>query len=257
MSDHFSMFDRYRQLLAQVRASYSPEKARDESHSEFLAHVAYRPLSFWITPFFMMAGFTADAVTALGFVVALAMPVAALGLGSDGFWTVAGLGLLMQVLDCVDGNIARTTRRFSPVGPMLDGLCTLLFWALYFIAVGALAAAMPVGWIGPHGREIGLGLAVLQLAQRQMEDTFTDRFDERVRWEPPLPAAFPRWDLKRIGKPLEHVVAFGGLCVAGAFGAMHVFLGVLAVYQFGLFALWLPRYVFAVRARSRQARSTE
>jgi phosphatidylglycerophosphate synthase len=257
MPDHFSMFDRYRQLLAQVRASYSPEKAREEADSEFIAYIAYRPLSFWITPCFMLAGFTADAVTALGFVVALAMPVAALGLGSNGFWAVAALGVAMQVLDCVDGNIARATRRFSPVGPMLDGLCTLLFWASYFIAVGALAAAMPVGWIGLHGREVGLGLAVLQLAQRQMEDTFTDRFDERVRWEPSLPAALPRWDLKRIGKPLEQVVAFGGLCVAGAFGAMHLFLGVLAVYQVGLFALWLPRYVIAVRARSRQASSTK
>lgn len=251
------MFDRYRRLLAEVRASYSVEKAREEAHSEFLAAVAYRPLSFWITPCFIMAGFTADAVTALGFAVALAMPAAALGLGASGFWPVAGLGLLMQVLDCVDGNIARTTGRFSPVGPMLDGLCSLMFWALYFIAVGILAQTTALGWTGLHGREIGLGLAVLQLAQRNMEDSFDEKFHERVRWEPPLPAAFPRWDLKRIGKPLEHVVAFGGLCVAGAFGAMHVFLGVLAVYQFGLFALWLPRYVIAVRARSRQARSTE
>jgi hypothetical protein len=248
------VFSRYRRLLAEVRASYPPEKAREEAHSELLAHLAFRPLSFWITPWFLLAGFTADAVTALGFVVALAMPAAALGLGPAGVWAVAGLGLLMQVLDCVDGNIARTTRRSSPAGPMLDGLCTLLFWALYFVAVGILAQTEPAGWMGRHGREIGLGLAVLHLAQRNMEDTFANLFDERVRWEPPLPAALPRWDLKRVGRPLEQVVAFGGLCAAGLAGALHVFLGVMAVYQVGLFVLWLPRYVRAVRARSRLPR---
>ncbi len=251
------MLARYRQLLAQVRASYTPEKAREEAHGEWLAAVFYRPVSFWVTPFFMLAGLTPDAVTALGFAVALAMPVAAWGLGATGFWAVAALGVTMQVLDCVDGNIARTARRFSPVGPMLDGLCSLVFWALYFIAVGALAGAEPVGWIGRHGGEIGLGLAVLHLMQRQMEDTLADQFDERVRWEPPVPATLPQWELKRFAKPLEHLVAFGVLCLAGAYGALHVFLGVLAVYQVGLFALWLPRYIRAVAARSRQARDRE
>jgi hypothetical protein len=72
-----------------------------------------------------------------------------------------------------------------------------------------------------------------------------------------VPAALPQGELKRFAKALEHLVAFGVLCLAGAYGALHVFLGVLAVYQVGLFALWLPRYIRAVAARSRQARDRE
>lgn len=243
--------------MAEVRRSYSPEKAREELQNEWLASVFYRPVSFWITPFFLRLGLSADAVTALGFGVALTMPLAAVVLGAAGFWVVAALGVAMQVLDCVDGNIARTTKRFSPVGSMLDGLFSLQFWALYFIAVGFLASAIPVGWVGRHGSEIGLGLAVLHLAQRQMEDAFSDRFDVRVRWEPPVPVVYRHLELRRWAKLIEHVVAFGVLCVAGAYCTIHVFLGALAVYQVGLFALWLPRFVRAVAARSRHARDRD
>lgn len=255
------MFARYRKLFAEVRASYTPEKAADERQSEFLAHVLHRPLSFLVTPFFLMAGFSADGVTAVMFAAALAMPVAAGVAGGCAFIAVAALVLCAQVLDCVDGNVARVTGRSTPVGGMLDGLCSLLFWTLYFISIGLLARG-DTSWVARHGTEIGLSLAVLLLAQREMEDTFDDRFGERVRTEPiTLPPetttqttqadAGPRtgFDLRQAAKFAEQSIAVAGPLIAGAFGAMSVFLALLALYQITVFSLWFPRYVRAIMRR--------
>ena len=245
------MLDRYRQAFAAVRRSYPPEKAQEEACTEIAAFVLYRPLSFVVTPFFLWAGCSADAVTALAGLLAGGMLVAALAAGPYACGTVVALGIFIQILDCVDGNIARVTGRSSPVGGLLDGLCTLLFWVFYFCAVGVLAGADAGGWAGRHGREIGLALAALMLAQRAMEDSSVQFLPERVRWEPPVPAVVPRFNLKRLAKLLEHVIAFGGLGAAGALHAVPLFLAGLAAYQLTVLALWWPRFARAVYLRSR------
>lgn len=243
---------RYRQMLAEVRRSYTPEKAADEARNEFLAFILYRPLSFLVTPLFLRLGFTADAVTVAGGLATVAMlPVAFLG-GPHAFWVVIALGLAVQVLDCVDGNVARVTGRRSPVGGMLDGMGTQLFWTAYFASVGALAEATATGWIATHGREIGLALAALMFAQRSWENTFEENSRQRVRWEPPVPAAGPRFDLKRWAKVVEQVVAFGGLTAAGLTARIDWFLALLAGYQLTVLALWLPRFAAAVHRRSQE-----
>lgn len=254
------MLARYWKLLGEVRASYTPEKAAEERRSELLAHWVHRPLSFLVTPFFLLAGFSADGVTAFMFVVAAAMPVAAWSAGAWGFAVAAALVLAFQVLDCVDGNVARVTRRGTPVGAMLDGLCSLVFWALYFVTIGVLAQG-DGSWVARHGREIGLALAALLLAQRECEDTFDDRFGERVRTEPSFgngrePAesdagsgAGDRLDLRQAAKFAEQSLCVLGPLVAGAFEATPVFLGGLAFYQISVFGLWLPRYVRAIARR--------
>lgn len=238
----------YRSLLAAVRASYAPEKAAEERRSEIIAHCVYRPLSFYVTPLFLKAGISADGVTLGMFVLAAAMPVLAAWGAAPAWAWVVGIGLLLQVLDCVDGNIARVTRRFSKVGNMLDGLCTLLFWALFFFSAGILAQRAGGGWVAQHGREIGLGLAALLLAQRELEDTFDHALGERVRTEPTLPAEVG-FDLRQQAKAAEQVLAFGGLALTGVLGRLEWFLGGLAIYQASVFGLWLPRYVRAVWRR--------
>lgn len=241
------MFNRYRQLLAATRSSYSAEKAAEERRNEIAAALVYRPVSFWITPLFLALGWTADAVSVLqlGFAVAM-IGVACLG-GLAGALAVVGLALAIQVLDCVDGNVARVSRHTTPVGTMIDGLCTLLFWALYFVAVGVLAHG-PGNWVAGHGREIGLALAALMLAQREAEDTFAGCFDERVRWTPPVA---DRSRFRWLPKLAEQVLAFGGLAAAAALGRLDWFLGGLAVYQVTLLAVWLPRFSRAVYRRAR------
>lgn len=238
----------YRSLLTAVRASYTPEKAVDERRSEIIAHWVYRPLSFYVTPLFLRAGIPADGVTLGMLFLAAAMPaLAAWGAAPAWAWVVV-IGVALQVLDCVDGNIARVTQRFSRVGGMLDGLCTLLFWALFFLSAGILAQRAGGGWVAQHGREIGLGLAALLLAQREMEDTFDHALGERVRTEPTLPAAVGI-DLRQQAKAAEQLLAFGGLAITGVLGRLEWFVAGLAVYQITVFTLWLPRFVRAVWRR--------
>lgn len=245
------MFARYRELLDAVRRSYTPEKKLEEMRLDFLAYLIYRPISFWITPLFLLAGFSADGATCLGFVIAVTMPVLSFWGGSGTFGCIACLCFLNLVLDCVDGNIARTTGRSSPVGAMLDGACTMIFWPGYFIAVGGLAQDPAGGFVARHGRELGLVLAVLFLAQRGLEDALDACRHERVRWEPPLPAALAGgFTLAQLGRPVEQIVAFGGLAICGLTGTLSWFAAGLATYQVSLLSLWLPRYVIAVRRHS-------
>ena len=249
------MFDRYLETLAAVRRSYTPEKAQEEARTEIAAFFLYRPLSFVITPFFLWFGFSADAVTVLGGLLACGMLVSAFIAGPHAFGVVLALGILIQVLDCVDGNVSRVNGRSSPVGGMLDGLCTLLFWTLYFCAVGVLARADGGNWVGRHGREIGLVLAALMFAQREMEDAFERCGQRRVQWEPPVTAVMSGFNLKRWGKLLEQAIAFGGLFAAGTLHLVPHFLAVVAAYQLTVLALWFPRYAWAVGQRSRLPRS--
>lgn len=247
------MISDYRRRYAEIRRSYTPEKAADERRNELLAHLFYRPVSFGVTPLFLAAGFSADGITVLAFAGAALLPVLALGLGAAAWPWVVAIAIGIQVLDCVDGNIARATGRSSAVGGLLDSLTTVFFWSFYFCAVGFLAYGEGAGWIGRHGRELGLALAALFLGQRQMEDTHASYLAERVRFAPPAPPGVPAFDVGQVAKVLEHVAAFGGLAVAGALGWIGPFFAVIALYQSGATALWLVRFarkLLAQRAAS-------
>jgi phosphatidylglycerophosphate synthase len=241
---------RYRHVLAEVRRSYTPEKAAEERRSELVAAVFYRPVSFWVSPLFLWLGFSADGVALLSIGLSVAMPLMVWASGELDFALIVGLGLLAQVLDCVDGNIARVTQRFSTIGVMLDGLSTLFFWSMYFIAVGVVAERQHVGWIGAQGEKIGLALAVLMLAQREVEDTASQYLGRGVSWGAGETLT-RRFDLNRYGKLLEQLVAFGALAVAGLLRRVDLFLGTIAAYQVALFLFWLPRFVRSTSRRRR------
>ena len=252
------MFSRYRRILGEIRRSYPPEKARAEARGEFLAYILFRPVSFYVTPFLILAGFTANGVTALGMVVAGLLPLAAGFGGAHAYAWVAGLLLVHQVLDCADGNVARTSGRPTILGAMLDGVGTLLSWTCYMIAVGLLAGPGATNWIGRHGAAVGLGVALAFVLQRQLEDTYSHYFGESVPLAPSLPvapagtAAGPRFSLGDFAKLFEQPVAIGGVLVAGAGGWMEYFLAGLAVYQCGAVLLWLPRFIRSIRRRAGQ-----
>lgn len=244
------MIAAYRRLLARVRACHPPEKAAEERRREFLAHVLYRPLSFPVTPLFLAAGFSADGVTVLGLLAALAMPLLALGGGTGAWPVIVAIAVGIQVLDCVDGNIARTTGRSSAVGGMLDSLATLFFWASFFCAAGFLASAEGTGWIGRHGRELGLALALLFVLQREVEDTHAQYLADRVRFSPPAPAgAPPDFDPGSVAKIAEHLAAFGGLAAAGATGRLGLFFAAITLYQVAATVWWSARFVRRVYAQ--------
>lgn len=148
-----------RYTLSEVRASYTPEKAREEWHGDWISALLYRPISFWITPPLLNLGVSASQVTGFALLLALLLPLLALlGNGVAHVW-VAALATLFVILDCVDGNIARVRKSASKSGHYLDFVTDLVFRVCLYGALGMLAEreASPL-WMD------GLSLAACFLA---------------------------------------------------------------------------------------------
>ena len=110
----------------------------------FLSTFLIRPISRQLTKRAVPAGLHPAAITAASGVLGLAAAAAYAGGGRG--WLVAGslLLLLSLVIDCVDGEVARYTRTFSPLGGWLDvGSDRVKEYAVY---AGLAWAADPHAW---------------------------------------------------------------------------------------------------------------
>ncbi|HXR68281.1 MAG TPA: DUF5941 domain-containing protein [Dermatophilaceae bacterium] len=88
----------------------------------FVSTYVVRPLSRKVTGIGLRLGWSPNAVTmaslALGVLAAVLVAT-----GNPGLWVVAAVLVQVSlVVDCVDGEIARFTRRFSPLGAWLDAV---------------------------------------------------------------------------------------------------------------------------------------
>jgi phosphatidylglycerophosphate synthase len=110
----------------------------------FLSTFLVRPVSRQLTRRAVARGLRPDLVTAvscaLGLLAALAYAGGGLG------WRVLGSALLLLslVVDCVDGEVARYTRTFSPLGGWLDVASDRL--KEYAVYAGLAAGADPPAW---------------------------------------------------------------------------------------------------------------
>jgi hypothetical protein len=121
-----------------------------------------RPLGRWAARGFLRAGIGANQVTLVGTLFGV---VAGFALGTGGYWPIAGsLALLvMMVLDCADGEVARLRGELDWRGRLIDGFAdlatsfavhlglllhldalgitlydhTMATWELFFLALGA------------------------------------------------------------------------------------------------------------------------
>ena len=130
----------------------------------FFSTFAVRPLSRRLTAVGLAHGWTPNGVT----VVSLVLGLVAAGLVATGAWwawvVAAVLLLAALVVDCVDGEIARFTRRFSPLGAFLDAVGDRV--KEYAVVAAVAAVAVREG-------EPGWPLAVAVLAAvtvRHLED---------------------------------------------------------------------------------------
>ena len=105
----------------------------------FFSTYAVRPVSRRITAIGLRRDWRPNAVT----VASLAMGILAALLVATGLWwawvLAAVLLLLALAVDCVDGEIARFTRRFSPLGAFLDAVGDRVKEYAVLAAVAAVA----------------------------------------------------------------------------------------------------------------------
>ncbi len=154
--------------LQDVRASYGPDKAREEWHGDWMSALLYRPLSFYLTVPLLALGASASQVTLLGLLCAFLCLPAAWLTGQAGYFAVGGLSLFFVILDCVDGNIARVTKSASTRGHYLDFATDIMFRICLYAAIGILAAreAPSAALLQGHTLSAALLAVILTLTAR-------------------------------------------------------------------------------------------
>ena len=194
--------------LADVRASYTKEKAWQELSGALPAYFLYRPVSFPIAWLLLRLRVPIAGVTSLSLSIAIALPlVAAMGGERAALWIVL-LGLGFHVLDCVDGNMARTAGEATVFGALLDGFADYAFWSALLFSIGLLAAHER-SWVSPYATELGLGTAALILLNRHVRDHFELRVGRAAVLDEPVATApsARQWLLFGVSG-LEHVYVF-------------------------------------------------
>lgn len=219
-----------RYTLADVKRSYGPEKAWAEMQGDLPCYLLYRPISFRVALPFLWLGVPVMAMTLLSLLIALAMPLMALRGGEHAYLWVAGLGFAYHVMDCVDGNMARTLGRTSRLGAILDGTIDMSFWCLLLLSLGILVQGQGGGLWGEHAVALSLALGVLLLLNRQTRDNFTAQnvqtayfqaeIPERIAWKDRLLMAV-------VGLEFVYVFAIG---LGGAAGRLDAVLLGIAIY---------------------------
>jgi phosphatidylglycerophosphate synthase len=245
---------RKRYSLADVRRSYTADKANAERQSDLFAHLVYRPLSFPVTWLLLRLGVPAMAVTAGSGMIAVALPILAADGGELAYAWIAGLGLAFHVLDCVDGNLARTTGRASRFGALLDGLCDHVFWAALLVSVGMLVERAGRGAIAELGTELGLACGVVLLLGRDVRQHYALLSGEPAIYGDVAAQTGPsprQWLLYGVSG-LENTYVFG-VAIGGALEVLHHVLLAIAGY---VLSVALVSIVVALRQalqRDRQA----
>lgn len=136
-----------------------------------LDRIFYRPLGYKIALFLKPTGITPNAITIFSIFVGvggclLFYPDDALYINMMGF----ALLVFANILDCVDGQLARITGIKSEIGRILDGFCGDL-WFLTFYTVITLRLINSEGW-GWWTALIALASAVSHLTQAGMVDYY-------------------------------------------------------------------------------------
>ncbi|RFU38271.1 CDP-alcohol phosphatidyltransferase family protein [Actinomadura logoneensis] len=111
--------------------------------------------------------------------------------GGDRSGMVAGAVLfyLAFVLDCVDGQLARFTRRYSPFGAWLDAMFDRL--KEYAVYAGLAAGASAAAWDGgPHAGNVWMlatAALALQTVRHMVDFSYADRPRPAAPDAPPIP----------------------------------------------------------------------
>ena len=150
-------------------------RASSRGNDGFVSTMLVRPLSRRVTRLALARGWRPDAVTAtsLGMGVASALLV----LTGSRWCSVIGAVLLLGalVVDCVDGEVARFSRRFSAFGAWLDALGDRVKEYSVIAALGAvMVRSGQDGWVLAAAT-----MAVITL--RHLEDSAYSRRQEAVR----------------------------------------------------------------------------
>lgn len=140
----------------------------------------------WVTRLCARVGLTPTGVTAISVLMAVAAAVL-FGVGGRPALVLGAVLLYLGfVLDCVDGQLARYTRHFSPWGGWLD---TMADRAKEYVVYAGLAVGVDRADLG-NGWTLAIAAMVLQTA-RHMTDTWYGALHDEAARRPAATAAGP------------------------------------------------------------------
>ncbi|MCA1243871.1 CDP-alcohol phosphatidyltransferase family protein [Stappia stellulata] len=126
--------------FASVLRDYGRDKRQGELRGDWAVLLFYRIWSFPLIWLLARTPVSPTAVTLSSVPLALSMPVLALTLPLEQAALGVGLvAIVFQILDCVDGGLARCTGRTSRLGGTLDFLIDMAQWGLLYGSIGLLA----------------------------------------------------------------------------------------------------------------------
>ena len=154
-----------------------------------ISRFIFRPIAFLLTWVAIRAGLTTEAVSWFSGFVGIAACICLVSGNADLLPFGLALLIFFNLLDCVDGSIARTMKTENPYGRFLDSICggivDLAFWAI----IGIMVYRHPsyVYWSDPFGAgnlfwlAVGTSTCFLFILLGYLEQTF-DRLI-RPDWE--------------------------------------------------------------------------
>jgi len=158
-----------------ILGSYTPEKRNWDRTYPWIAYVL-RPVSFLMT-WLLSPCVTANQVTLFSYLVAVLSLVFLADGSSTSFLLGSSLLVLFNLLDCVDGNLARLRGTSNPFGRFLDALAFPAFVLPYFaLGIGLARRAGPGK--GEFLLGIGAATAILRLLGPQIRQLFFTCFGE-------------------------------------------------------------------------------
>jgi phosphatidylglycerophosphate synthase len=124
----------------ELKAQYYGAKSEKEKRQEVLVYAIYRPISFFVTPLFLKVPVSANLVSMMAMAMGFLMPLLAFLTPHHAYLWLAFMSFGCLVLDCVDGNIARSLGSASKLGQYLDSMSGKARLILLLLALGVVAA---------------------------------------------------------------------------------------------------------------------
>jgi phosphatidylglycerophosphate synthase len=270
--------NRYSTLLRDVRSSYreSAKYSVTVNSGSVLQIYFLKPVSLYMTPFFVWLGVTPNQVTWISFAFGLA-GCATLALGLPPFAVIgAWLYLVHRLLDHVDGNLARFRRKTSRYGHFLDASLDIVIQTALMVGVGIGAYRQVQAGHAWGAQLVPLDPAVLLLAgagaslfwqlSRHIKLLYNSTLaasatghaavgaeavlqDESRRHDAARNGSWARANLAR--RSVVPLVRVPGLIVAAHTNTLLLYLGFFAVFFPAAFALQYGRTLMVARRKLR------
>ena len=113
--------------LSEIRRSYTNEKKISDFNNHFFLFYTYRPISFLLTNIFINLKISANVVSIFTFIFGPIIIYSTYFNDFKGPCIAFLSSFLFYVFDCIDGNMARISKKENKKGEFIDSLSGIIF----------------------------------------------------------------------------------------------------------------------------------